>query len=321
MFRDGHVSWAERRVLVTGGRGFVGSRVVAELRERGCAHVDAPSHADYDLVDGDAIRRVLKDTRPDIIIHCAALVGGIGANRARPAEFFYQNLLMGTQLLHEAWRARVRKFVALGTVCAYPRDTPVPFSEENLWNGYPEETNAPYGLAKKMLSVQSAAYRQQYGFSSVFLLPSNIYGPGDSFDLEDSHVIPALIRKFGEAAEAARDEVVLWGDGSPTREFLYVDDAARGIVLAAERYESSDPMNLGSGQETSIRELSGLIAELVGYRGRVKWDRTKPNGQPRRWLDTSRAERECGFVAAMPFREGLKRTVEWYRANRDRLVA
>jgi len=318
---DRTIRWDQSRVLVTGGTGFVGPHLVDELRSRGCQHPEVPTHAGYDLVDGDAVRRLLRDTRPDIVIHCAARVGGIGANRAHPAEFFYENLLMGAQLLHESWRSGVSKFVGLGTVCAYPRDTPVPFSEDDVWNGYPEATNAPYGLAKKMLGVQSAAYRQQYGFSSVFLLPANTYGPGDHFDLENSHVIPALIRKFVDAADAGRDEVVLWGDGSPTREFLYVDDLARGIALATERYDSSAPVNLGSGREISIRELSDLIAELVGYRGRISWDVTKPNGQPRRWLDTSRAAREFGFVATTSFRDGLDRTIAWYRDNRDRLAA
>lgn len=315
------VRWDGRRVLVTGGSGFIGSRVAAEVRARGCRDLALPTHAEYELVNGDAVRRLLEVTRPEIVIHCAARVGGIGANRAHPAEFFYENLMMGVQLLHESWRSGVRKFVAVGTVCAYPKHTPVPFREDDLWNGYPEETNAPYGLAKKMLGVQSASYRQQYGFSSVFVLPANTYGPGDHFDLENSHVIPALIRKFAEAADAGRDEVVLWGDGSPTREFLYVDDAARGIVLAAERYDSSEPMNLGTGQEISIRDLSHLVGEIVGYRGRITWDTTKPNGQPRRWLDTSRAAREIGFVASTPFRDGLDRTVAWYRANRHRLAA
>jgi GDP-L-fucose synthase len=319
--RPVHIPLGRSRVLVTGGSGFVGSRVVAELQARGTADVVAPSHAECDLIDAVAVRELLDETRPDVVIHCAARVGGIGANRARPAEFFYENLLMGTHVLHESWVAGVGKVVAMGTVCAYPRDTPVPFREEDLWNGYPEETNAPYGLAKKMLAVQSAAYRRQYGFSSIFLLPTNIYGPGDHFDLETSHVIPALIRKFTEATAAGRDEVVLWGDGSPTREFLYVDDAARGIVLATERYDSSEPMNLGSGQEISIRRLSDLVARAVGYRGRVVWDVSKPNGQPRRSLDTSRAARECGFVATTSFAEGLDRTVAWYRANRHRIAA
>lgn len=311
------VTWPTTRVLVTGGSGFVGSQVVAELRRRGCVDITAPRHADFDLIDGDAVRRLMAEVRPEVVIHSAARVGGIGANRAHPAEFFYDNLMMGTQLLHESWCAGVRKFVGLGTVCAYPRDTPIPFREADLWNGYPEETNAPYGLAKKMMAVQSAAYRQQYGFGSIFLLPVNIYGPGDHFDLENSHVIPALIRKFVEAAATGRDEVVAWGDGSPTREFLYVDDAAEGIALAAERYDSSEPMNLGSAHEISIRALTELIAEIVGYRGRVTWDVSRPNGQPRRKLDTSRAELECGFRATTPFREGLQRTIDWYRANRE----
>ncbi len=311
------MSWQSGRILVTGASGFVGSHVVSLLRMGGYTCVFTPGRADYDLVSGDAVRRLLADTKPDLVIHCAARVGGIGANRAHPAEFFYENLMMGTQLVHESWRAGVQKFVALGTVCAYPCNTPVPFKESDLWNGYPEETNAPYGLAKKMQLVQSMSYRQQYGFNSIFLLPVNIYGPGDHFGLEVSHVIPALIRKFVEATEARKPEVVAWGDGSPTREFLYVEDAARGILLAAERYERSDPVNLGSGAEISIRELTALVAELVGYEGRVVWDTTKPNGQPRRRLDTTRAEREFGFRASTLFREGLRKTIEWYRTHRD----
>jgi GDP-L-fucose synthase len=276
----------------------------------------APRSREYDLREREAIRQLLADARPDLVIHLAARVGGIGANREHPAEFFYDNLLMGVQLLHESWRAGVAKFVALGTVCAYPRHTPVPFKEEDLWNGYPEETNAPYGMAKKMLLVQSQSYREQYGYNSIFLLPVNLYGPRDNFDLQTSHVIPALIRKCVEARESGTDEIVAWGDGSPTREFLYVEDAAEGILLAAERYNSSDPVNLGSAYEISIRELTELVARLTGFNGRIVWDTSKPNGQPRRKLDTSRARERFGFVAHTPFEEGLRRTIAWYERQR-----
>jgi len=267
------------------------------------------------LVQPGIAAGLLADSRPDIVIHLAARVGGIGANREHPAEFFYDNLMMGVQLLHESWKAGVQKFVAIGTVCAYPKFTPVPFREEDLWNGYPEETNAPYGLAKKMLLVQSQAYREQYGFNSIFLLPVNLYGPGDNFDPDSSHVIPALIKKFVEAKQRGNKQVVAWGDGSPTREFLYVDDAAEAIVLAAREYDSSEPVNIGSSFEISIRELTELIAELVGYEGEVVWDTTKPNGQPRRKLDISRANREFGFRSRTPFRDGLRQTIDWYLAQ------
>jgi GDP-L-fucose synthase len=253
------------------------------------------------------------DARPDVVIHLAALVGGIGANRERPAEFFYANLMMGVQLIHEGWQRGIEKFVAIGTICAYPKFTPIPFKEENLWDGYPEETNAPYGLAKKMLLVQSQAYRQQYGFNSIFLLPVNLYGPRDNFNLETSHVIPAMIRKFLEAKARGDKAVTLWGDGSPTRDFLYVEDAAEGILRAAEHYNGSEPVNLGSGMEISIKDLATLIARLTGYQGEFVWDTSKPNGQPRRALDVSRAEKFFGFRAQMPFEEGLRRTIEWYR--------
>jgi len=259
---------------------------------------------------------MLDDGRPDVIIHLAALAGGIGANRARPADFFYINLMMGVQLMHAAWERGVEKFVATGTICAYPKYTPLPFKEENLWNGYPEETNAPYGLAKKMLLVQAQAYREQYGYNAIYLLPVNLYGPRDNFDLETSHVIPALIRKCIEAKESGSPQVVLWGDGSPTREFLYVEDAAEGIVLAAERYNGSEPVNLGSGQEIQIRDLAELIACLTGYEGELVWDTSKPNGQPRRALDVSRAEKYFGFRAQTPFEEGLRRTINWYLEHR-----
>lgn len=308
--------WAKYRVCVTGGAGFLGSFVVEKLKQRGAGNIFVPRIEDYNLVNLDDIQRMLDDSNPDILIHLAAHVGGIGANREHPAEFFYDNLMMGVQLIHQAWLRGVKKFVAIGTVCAYPKYTPVPFREDDLWNGYPEETNAPYGLAKKMLLVQSQAYRQQYGFNSIFLLPVNMYGPRDNFDLASSHVIPALIRKFIEAQEASRDEVEIWGDGSPTREFIYVEDAAEGILLATERYNGAEPVNIGSGFEISIKDLAELIARLTGYQGKLVWDTSKPNGQPRRALDTSRAEKYFGFRAQVPFEEGLRRTIDWYRAHR-----
>ncbi len=310
--------WQKRKVCVTGGAGFLGSFITAKLRERGAKEIFVPTIENYNLVEPEAVRRMLDDSRPDIILHLAAHVGGIGANRLHPAEFFYDNLMMGVQLMHQAWKRGVEKFVALGTVCAYPKFTPVPFKEDDLWNGYPEETNAPYGLAKKMLLVQAQAYRQQYGFNAIFLLPVNLYGPRDNFDLESSHVIPALIRKCIEAQERGEETVVVWGDGTPTREFLYVEDAAEGILLAAERYNKPDPVNLGSGFEISIKDLAELIRRLTGYQGRVVWDTSRPNGQPRRALDTSRALAEFGFKAQTDFEEGLRRTIEWYRANRAR---
>ena len=313
---DAQNYWRNRRVCVTGGAGFLGSFVVAKLRERGATNIFIPRIENYDLVQSEAIDRMLEDARPELIIHLAAHVGGIGANREHPAEFFYDNLMMGVQLMHQAWQRGVNKFVAIGTVCAYPKFTPVPFREENLWDGYPEETNAPYGLAKKMLLVQSQAYRQQYGFNSIFLIPVNLYGPRDNFDLASSHVIPALIRKCIEAQERGEEEVVVWGDGSPTREFLYVEDAAEGILLAAERYNDSAPVNLGSGYEISIRDLAEMIARLTGFSGRIVFDPSKPNGQPRRVLDVTKAEEYFGFRAQMPFEEGLRRTIEWYRENR-----
>lgn len=307
------IHWRDQRVVVTGGSGFLGSHVVNKLHERGAGEVFVPLREAYDLRYQEAILDLLSDARPSLVIHLAASVGGIGANRAHPAEFFYDNLMMGAQLLHESWRAGVNKFVAIGTVCAYPKFTPIPFREEDLWNGYPEDTNAPYGLAKKMLLVQSQAYRQQYGYNSIFLLPVNLYGPGDSFDLETSHVIPALIRKCLEAEAHGEAEIVAWGDGSPTREFLYVEDAAEGILLASERYDDSDPVNLGSGNEISIKDLLTTIARHTGYTGRIVWDTTKPNGQPRRALNTDRAFERFGFRAKTDFDEGLRKTIEWYR--------
>lgn len=307
--------WADKCVVVTGGSGFLGSFVVEKLTERGAGRVVVPRKREYDLREKEAIQQLLSDSRPDLVIHLAATVGGIGANRAHPAEYFYENLMMGTQLLHESWRAGVGKFVAIGTVCAYPKFTPIPFREDDLWLGYPEETNAPYGLAKKMMLVQSQAYREQYGYNSIYLLPVNLYGPRDSFDLQNGHVIPMLIRKFVEAKQRGDDHVVAWGDGSPTREFLYVEDAAEGIALAAERYNASDPVNLGSTFEIQIKELTERIAAATGFTGRVVWDTSKPNGQPRRKLDVSRAERSFGFRSATTFEEGLRRTVEWYLAH------
>lgn len=314
--------WLNKRVIVTGGAGFLGSFLVEKLKVRGAAEVLIPRVEQYNLVDIADIRRMYDDyilptasNLQTIVIHLAALAGGIGANRSRPADFFYINLMMGVQLMHEAWIRHIDKFVAIGTICAYPKFTPMPFREENLWDGYPEETNAPYGLAKKMLLVQAQAYREQYSFNAIYLLPVNLYGPRDNFDLQTSHVIPALIRKFIEAQERGDRQVVLWGDGSPTREFLYVEDACEGILLATERYDSAEPVNLGSGMEISIKDLAHLIARLTSYTGEFVWDTSKPNGQPRRALDVTRAEKHFGFRAQMPFEEGLRRTIEWYRKN------
>jgi GDP-L-fucose synthase len=306
--------WQGKRVCVTGGAGFLGSFVVEKLNTRG-AEVFIPKIEDYDLTKIDSIEKMLDDSKPDIIIHLAAQVGGIGANREHPAEFFYNNLMMGVQLIHAAWQRKVSKFVALGTICAYPKFTPVPFKEDDLWGGYPEETNAPYGLAKKMLLVQSQAYRQQYGYNSIFLMPVNLYGPRDNFNPESSHVIPALICKCLEAKAAGAPSIEVWGDGTPTREFLYVEDAAEGILLATEKYNGSEPVNLGSGMEISIKDLVTLIARLCEYKGQIVWNKDKPNGQPRRRLDVSRAEREFGFKAQVGFEEGLRRTIEWYEST------
>lgn len=314
---ENEFNWTEKKICVTGGAGFLGTHLIKELRSRGAEDIFIPKIEDYDLVDGDAIKRMLADSDPDVIIHLAAHVGGIGANREHPAEFFYDNLMMGVQLMHQAYERGVEKFVAIGTVCAYPKFTPVPFKEDDLWIGYPEETNAPYGLAKKMLLVQSQAYRDQYGFNSIFLLPVNLYGPGDNFNPRSSHVIPALIRKCVEAKEAGEDHIVVWGDGSPTREFIYVTDAARGIALATEKYNESLPVNLGSGFEISIKDLAEKIARMTGFEADFVWDITKPNGQPRRALDTSRAKEKFGFEAEVDFDEGLQKTIDWYVANRD----
>jgi len=304
--------WQEKRVVVTGGAGFLGSYVVGKLRERGCEHIFIPRSKDYDLREKDAIVRLYEDSQPDIVIHLAAVVGGIGANQKYPGKFFYDNASMGIQLIEQARQVGVEKFVCVGTICAYPKFTPVPFKEENLWNGYPEETNAPYGLAKKMLLVQLQAYRQQYGFNGIYLLPVNLYGPGDHFDPEYSHVIPAIIKKFVDAKCRGDEKIVAWGTGEVTREFLYVEDAARAVLLATERYNKGEPVNLGAGFEISIKELVELIAELTGFRGEIVWDTSKPNGQPRRRLDTSRAREEFEFKAQVDFREGLKRTIAWY---------
>ncbi|HYI11705.1 MAG TPA: GDP-L-fucose synthase [Thermoanaerobaculia bacterium] len=307
--------WSDRRVFLTGANGFLGRALRARLEALGPREVLAPRSTELDLRDAAATRAFLQAHQPDLVVHAAAIVGGIGANRDHPGRFFYDNAAMGLHLIEECRLAGVEKFVCIGTVCAYPKFTPVPFRESSLWDGYPEETNAPYGLAKKMLLVQLQAYRTEYGFNGVFLLPANLYGPGDNFDLQTSHVIPAMIRKFATAAERGDETVELWGDGTPTREFLYVDDAAEGILLAAERYEAADPVNLGSGEERSIAEIAGLIAAKTGFGGRIVWDSSKPNGQPRRALDTSRAAEAFGFRAATPFAEGLARTIAWWRGQ------
>ena len=307
--------WSRKRVLVTGGAGFLGRFVVEKLRQRDCSDIFVPRSQQYDLRDEEAVARLLSEHRPDILIHLAAVVGGIGANRKNPGRFFYDNSIMGIQLMEHGRRAGVEKFVCLGTVCSYPRLTPVPFKEEDLWNGYPEDTNAPYGLAKKMLLVQAQAYRQQYGFNAIYVLPVNLYGPGDNFDLESAHVIPALIRKCIEAKEKGEPKVLAWGSGAASREFLYVKDAAEGIVLAAERYNKSEPANLGSGEEIIIRDLAETIQDLCGFRGTIEWDPTMPDGQPRRCLDTSRALKEFGFRSSTPLRSGLQETIEWYEST------
>lgn len=305
--------WHDKRVLVTGGTGFLGSHVIDRLKQHGVrdTQLSIPRRATDDLRTWEVCQRVVEGQ--DVVIHMAASVGGIGINREKPGEFFYDNLMMGVQLIEAARQAGVGKFVSIGTICAYPKFTPIPFHEENLWDGYPEETNAPYGLAKKMLLVQGQAYRQQYGFQSIYLLPVNLYGPGDNFDPRSSHVIPALIKKCVEATQAGAPAIEVWGDGSPTREFLYVEDAAEGIVRAAEHYQGDEAVNLGSGMEISIRDLVETIAKLTGFKGDIVWDASKPNGQPRRCLDVSRAEREFGFRAQVPFEEGLRRTIAWYR--------
>jgi GDP-L-fucose synthase len=304
-----------KRILVTGGAGFLGSVVVDTLRRRGCTQITVPRSRDFDLTDAAAIDALFRRERPQVLVHLAAVVGGIGANREHPGQFFYENAIMGIQLIEFARRYSVEKTVVAGTVCAYPKHAPVPFKEDALWDGYPEETNAPYGIAKKALLVQCQAYREEYGMNAIYLLPVNLYGPGDNFDPRSSHVIPALIRKAIEARDEGHEELVVWGDGSATREFLYVDDAAEGIVAAMERYDGAAPVNLGSGEEIPIRELVVMIAELSGFRGRIVWDTTKPNGQPRRKLDTTRAERELGWHAGTSLRDGLRRTIAWYESS------
>lgn len=311
--------WENRRILVTGGAGFLGFFVVEKLKESGCKDIVVPRSKDYDLVEMEAVKRLYRDAKPDIVIHLAAKVGGIGANRANPGKFFYENLMMGVQMMEVGRHVGLEKFVAIGTICAYPKFTPVPFKEENLWNGYPEETNAPYGLAKKMLLVQAQAYRQQYGFNAIYLLPVNLYGPRDNFDPESSHVIPALIRKCVDAMSQPKysslqpPTITIWGTGKPTREFLYGEDCAEAIVLATERYNKPEPANIGTGFEISIKDLVELIAKLTGFNGKIIWDTSRPDGQPRRILDTSKAEKEFGFKAKTGFEEGLKKTIEWYK--------
>lgn len=313
---DKALDLATKRICVTGGAGFLGTHLIRRLKEHGAREIFVPQYPEYDLVREADIIRMIDTAKPDIIIHLAAKVGGIGANREKPGEFFYDNLMMGVQLIHQSWMKGVEKFVAIGTICAYPKYTPIPFKEEDLWNGYPEETNAPYGLAKKMLLVQSQSYREQYGYNSIFLLPVNLYGPGDNFNPASSHVIPALIRKYLEAKEQGASEIIAWGDGSPTREFIYVEDAAEGIALATERYNSSEPVNIGSSFEISIKDLTETIARLTGFNGTIRWDTSKPNGQPRRKLDTTRAREAFGFEAKTDFEDGLKRTIDWYANER-----
>ena len=307
--------WKDKRVVVTGGGGFLGRVVVKQLQEKGCQYITVPRSKQFDLRKTSAIRKLYAQARPDMVIHLAAVVGGIGANRENPGKFFYDNLMMGVELIEQARQMKIAKFVAIGTICAYPKFCPVPFKEDNIWDGYPEETNAPYGLAKKMLLVQSQAYRQQYGFNSIYLLPVNLYGPGDNFSWESSHVIPALIRKCVEAKNRGEKHITVWGTGKATREFLYVDDAARGIVLAAEKYNSSDPVNLGAGFEISIKKLVELIVTLTKFKGDILWDASQPDGQPRRCLDTTRAREEFGFEAKVSFEIGLKKTIAWYERN------
>jgi GDP-L-fucose synthase len=305
--------FSDLRVLVTGGAGFLGSCVVENLRRKGCKDIFVPRSKDYNLVDNDAVKRVYRDAQPDLVIHLAATVGGIGANQAHPGSFFYDNLMMGVQMMEQGRALGIRKFVALGTVCAYPKYTPVPFKEEDLWNGYPEETNAPYGLAKKMLLVQAQTYRQQYGLNAIYLLPANLYGPRDNFDPRSSHVIPAIIKKCLDAMDNGDRSIEVWGTGRATREFLYVEDAAEGITLAAQHYNGTEPVNLGAGFEITIRDLVSLIVKMTGFKGEIVWDKTKPDGQPRRMLNTTKAENYFGFKVKMPFEEGLRKTIDWYR--------
>ncbi|MGZ6205999.1 MAG: GDP-L-fucose synthase family protein [Syntrophales bacterium] len=307
----------DKRITVTGGKGFLGTHLLKKLQDKGYRRIAVADLPEYNLVDLGDVKRMYEDAKPDVVIHLAAKVGGIGFNQENPASLFYDNIMMGVQLIHEGHLRKIDKFVALGTICAYPKFTPVPFKEDDIWNGYPEETNAPYGLAKKMMLVQSQAYRQQYGFNSIFILPVNLYGPGDNFDPRSSHVIPALIKKCVDAVSAKEREIVVWGTGKATREFFYVEDAAEAIILAMEKYNKSDPVNIGAGFEISIRGLVGLIVELTGFKGKVTWDETKPDGQPRRMLDTTRAYHEFGFKTRTDFRVGLVKTIEWYRSHRD----
>lgn len=308
------MSWlAMKRILVTGGAGFLGRYVVRKLEEIGCKDIFVPRSKDYDLVEMEAVKRLYRDAKPDIAVHLAAKVGGIGATSERPGEFFYENLMMGVQMMEQGRLCGIEKFVAIGTVCAYPKNISIPFSEEDLWNGYPEETNGPYGIAKKMTLVQAQSYRQQYGFDAIYLLPVNLYGPGDNFHPETSHAIPALIKKCLDAVKVGKEEIIVWGTGEPTREYLYVEDAAEGIVLATEKYNKPEPVNLGSGFEISIRDLVGLSAKLTGFKGRIIWDTSKPDGQPRRLFNTSKAEKEFGFKSKTSFEGGLKKTIEWYK--------
>jgi GDP-L-fucose synthase len=309
------IFWKDKSVVVTGGAGFLGMHLIARLKESGCKNIFVPEHGNFDLRQKEDIIKLYEEARPDLVIHLAAKVGGIGANMKFPGEFFYDNLIMGIQLMEHARQYDVKKFVAIGTICAYPKFTMVPFREKDLWSGYPEETNAPYGLAKKMLLVQAQAYRKQYGFNAIYLLPVNLYGPGDNFDPENSHVIPAIIRKCVEAVHEGKKEIVLWGSGKTTREFLYVEDCAQAILLAAEKYDKPNPINIGSGKEMSIKRLASIISNITGFKGRIIWDKTKPDGQPRRRLDTSKAKQEFSFIARTDFREGLRKTIECYNAQ------
>ena len=307
--------WENKRITVTGGKGFLGSYILKKLEQRGCNNIAIAGLPEYDLTRLQDIKKMYQKQRPDIVIHLAAVVGGIGANMQNPGKFFYENAIMGIQLLHEAYLNKIEKFVGIGTICAYPKFASIPFKEEDIWSGYPEETNAPYGLAKKMMLVQSQAYRQQYGFNSNFLLPVNLYGPRDNFDPNSSHVIPALIKKSVDSMQKGNDEIVVWGTGSPSREFIYAEDAAEGILLATEKYNESDPVNIGAGFEITIKDLVNLIVKLTGFKGKIIWDASNPDGQPRRMLDTSKAEKEFGFKAQTGFEEGLKKTIKWYKMN------